>query len=371
MKKIFVIALAALMTAMSANAQFYEGPKQKKEKPKANPEDFNPSWFVNLQGGIQLPNTPGMGHLIAPVLSFNIGRNIIPLASGRISLEGCNSKVYNEYTGKKRTFKYVTASADGLFNLTNCIEYRERPINVFFIAGVGANWSSMPTTNSSKFSPNIRLGGMVDWRLSRNFAINLEYRADNTNDQFNGRLETGTHDWYSSILLGMSLVLPDVKPIIEKEDNSELIASLNDQINKLRAENSELRNRKPETEPEVQVKTVEVEKKVVERIAVLPFVFFDCGKTTISKHQALNVKAIADYMKSNKETKVTITGYASPEGKPELNMKLSEERAKAVAKMLAEKYGIDASRISTAAGGATCDILPEADLNRVCVSVAK
>ena len=371
MKKIFVIALAALMTAMSANAQFYEGPKQKKEKPKANPEDFNPSWFVNLQGGIQLPNTPGMGHLIAPVLSFNVGRNIIPLASGRISLEGCNSKVYNEYTGKKRTFKYVTASADGLFNLTNCFEYRERPINFYFIAGVGANWSAMPTTNSSKFSPNVRLGALVDWRLSRNFAINLEYRADNTNDQFNGRLETGTHDWYSSILLGMSLVLPDVKPIIEKEDNSELIASLNDQINKLRAENSELRNRKPETEPEVQVKTVEVEKKVVERIAVLPFVFFDCGKTTISKHQALNVKAIADYMKSNKATKVTVTGYASPEGKPELNQKLSDERAKAVAKMLTEKYGIEADRISTAAGGATCDILPEADLNRVCVSVAK
>ena len=36
-----------------------------------------------------------------------------------------------------------------------------------------------------------------------------------------------------------------------------------------------------------------------------------------------------------------------------------------------EKYGIEADRISTAAGGATCDILPEADLNRVCVSVAK
>lgn len=368
MKKIFAIALAALMTTMSANAQFYEVPKQK-EKPAANPEDFNPSWFVNLQGGIQLPNTPGMGHLIAPVFSINVGRNIIPLATGRISLEGCNSKVYNEYTGKKRTFKYITGSADGLFNLTNCIEYRERPINVFFIAGVGANWSSMPTTNSSKFSPNVRLGGMVDWRLSRNFAINLEYRADNTNDQFNGRLETGTHDWYSSILLGMSLVLPDVKPIIEKEDNSAEIAALNNEINRLRAENMELKNRKPETE--VQVKTVEVEKKVVERIAVLPFVFFDCGKTTISKHQSLNVKAIADYMKSNKATKVTVTGYASPEGKPELNQKLSDERAKAVAKMLTEKYGIEADRISTAAGGATCDILPEADLNRVCVSVAK
>ena len=369
MKKIFVIALAALMTAMSANAQFYEGPKQKKEKPKANPEDFNPSWFVNLQGGIQLPNTPGMGHLIAPVLSFNVGRNIIPLASGRISLEGCNSKVYNEYTGKKRTFKYVTASADGLFNLTNCIEYRERPINFYFIAGVGANWSAMPTTNSSKFSPNVRLGGMAVWRADRNLSLNLEYRADNTNDQFNGRLEPGTHDWYTSLLFGISLVLPDVKTVIQKEDNSAEIAALNDQINKLRAENVELRNRKQEVK--VETKTVEVEKKVTERIAVLPFVFFDCGKTTISRHQALNVKAIADYLKSNKEAKVTITGYASPEGKPELNQKLSEERAKAVAKMLTAKYGIDADRISTAAGGATSDILPEADLNRVCVSVAK
>jgi outer membrane protein OmpA-like peptidoglycan-associated protein len=208
---------------------------------------------------------------------------------------------------------------------------------------------------------------MADWRINRNLALNLEYRADNTNDQFNGRLETGTHDWYTSILLGLSLVLPDAKPIVIKEDNSAQIAALNDEINKLRAENLELRSRKPQ----VEVKTVEVEKKVTERIAVLPFVFFDCGKTTISRHQALNVKAIADYMKSNKETKVAITGYASPEGKPELNQKLSEERAKAVAKMLTEKYGIDADRISTAAGGATCDILPEADLNLVCVSVAK
>ena len=366
MKKIFVIALAAMMTAMSANAQFYEVPTKKEKKPAP---EFNPSWFVNLQGGIQLPNTPGMGKLWAPTFSLNVGRNIIPIASGRIGAEWCNSRVFNEYTGKKRTFKFATYSADAMLNILNCIEYRERPVNLFFIAGVGCNYSAMETTNSSHFSPNLRLGGQLDWRVCRNLALNLEYRADNTNDQFNGRLEAGTHDWYTSLLLGVSLVLPDSKPIIQKEDNSAQIANLNDEINRLRSENAELRNRKQEVK--VETKTVEVEKKVTERIAVLPFVFFDCGKTTISKHQALNVKAIADYMKSNKEATVTTTGYASPEGKPELNQKLSEERAKAVAKMLAEKYGIDADRITTAAGGATCDILPEADLNRVCVSVAK
>ena len=365
MKKIFVIALAAFMTAMSANAQFYD---PNKNKAKAKPaSEFNPDWFINLQGGIQLPNTPGMGRLIAPTFSLNVGRNITSLASARMGIEGCNSRVFNEYTGKKRTFKFFTTSADAMLNLTNCFSCTSCPINFYLIAGVGANWSAMETTNSSHFSPNLRLGGMADWRINRNLALNLEYRADNTNDQFNGRLETGTHDWYTSILLGISLVLPDSKPVVVKEDNSAQIAALNDEINKLRAENLELRNRKPE----VEVKTVEVEKKVTEKIAVLPYVFFDCGKTNISKQQAANVKAIADYMKSNKETKVTITGYASPEGNPEKNQALSDERAKAVAKMLTEKYNIDASRISTAAGGATSDILPEADLNRVCVSVAR
>ena len=363
MKKIFVIALATMMTAMSANAQFYD-PNKNKEKTAA---EFNPDWFVNLQGGIQLPNTPGMGKLVSPVFSLNVGRNIAPIASSRLGIEGCNSRVFNEYTGKKRTFKFFTTSADAMLNLSNCFSCTSCPVNFFLIGGVGVNWSAMETTNSSHFSPNVRLGGMADWRINRNLALNLEYRADNTNDQFNGRLKAGTHDWYTSILFGLSLVLPDAKPVVIKEDNSAQIAALNDEINKLRAENLELRSRKPK----VVTKTVEVEKKVVEKIAVLPFVFFDCGKTTISRHQTLNVKAIADYMKSNKETKVTITGYASPEGKPELNQKLSEERAKAVAKMLTEKYGIDADRISTAAGGATCDILPEADLNRVCVSVAK
>ena len=217
MKKIFVIALVALMTAMSANAQFYDPNKNKaKEKPAS---EFNPDWFVNLQGGIQLPNTPGMGRLVAPTFSLNAGRNITPLASARLSIEGCNSKVFSENIGKKTTFKFVTGSVDAMLNLLNCFSYVSRPVNFYIIAGVGANWSATQTTNSSHFSPNVRLGGMADWRINRNLALNLEYRADNTNDQFNGRLEAGTHDWYTSILFGISLVLPDAKPVVVKEDN--------------------------------------------------------------------------------------------------------------------------------------------------------
>jgi hypothetical protein len=129
MKKIFVIALAAMMTAMSANAQFYD-PNKNKEKTAA---EFNPDLFVNLQGGIQLPNTPGMGKLVSPVFSLNVGRNIAPIASARLGIEGCNSRVFNEYTGKKRTFKFFTTSADAMLNLTNCFSCTSCPVNFFLI----------------------------------------------------------------------------------------------------------------------------------------------------------------------------------------------------------------------------------------------
>lgn len=360
MKKIFVIALTAVLTAMSANAQCCG-----KEEGKAccGGCKYNPSWFVNFQGGIQLPNTPGMSHLISPVFGLNIGRNISPLFSTRLGIEGCNSKVYNEFTGEKQSFKYATGSFDAMVNLLNLISPKRRALNLYGIAGVGLNWSGMATTNSSKFSPNIRVGAQLDWRVAKNLAFNLEYRADNTNDQFNGRLEPGSHDWYTSLLLGVSLVLPDAKPQVVVKDNSAELKALNDRINALQAENAALKNRKPEVK--------EVVKTVVDKQTVLPNVFFQCAKSDISTQQAANVKAIADFLKANPNSNVTIKGYASPEGNPEVNQKLSEARAKAVADMLINKLGISADRIKTEAGGATSDIYPVNELNRVAVSIAK
>ena len=360
MKKIFVIALTAVLTAMSANAQCCG-----KEEGKAccGGCKYNPSWFVNFQSGIQLPNTPGMSHLVSPVFGLNVGRNISPLFSTRLGIEGCNSKVYNEFTGEKQSFKYATGSFDAMVNLLNLISPKRRALNLYGIAGVGLNWSGMATTNSSKFSPNIRVGAQLDWRVAKNLAFNLEYRADNTNDQFNGRLEPGSHDWYTSLLLGVSLVLPDAKPQVVVKDNSAELKALNDRINALQAENAALKNRKPEVK--------EVVKTIVDKQTVLPNVFFQCAKSDISTQQAANVKAIADFLKANPNSNVTIKGYASPEGNPEVNQKLSEARAKAVADMLINKLGISADRIKTEAGGATSDIYPVNELNRVAVSIAK
>lgn len=354
MKKIFIIALTAVFTVMSASAQ---------ESDKDYISEFTPSWFVNVQGGIQMPYTPGdRGDLLSPAFSLNVGRNVNRYVSTRIGIEGAYSRYKDLYEADQyNRFTYATGSFDAMLNLTSVFCKENHPLNFFVLGGVGLNWSGAETTNSSRFSPNLRLGAQLDWRLSKNFAINLEYRADNTNDQFNSRLTTGSHDWYSAILFGVSLVLPDSKGAVK--DNSAELDALNKRINELQAENEALKNRKPEVK--------EVTKTVVEKEAILPNVFFKVSSSKISLQQKGNVKLIADYLKQNPDAKITVTGYASPEGNKNFNQKLSEKRANAVSNMLIKTYGISADRITTKAGGPTSDIYPENSLNRVAVSVAK
>jgi outer membrane protein OmpA-like peptidoglycan-associated protein len=70
-------------------------------------------------------------------------------------------------------------------------------------------------------------------------------------------------------------------------------------------------------------------------------------------------------MKKHPEAKVKISGYASPEGNPELNQKLSEARAEAVKNVLVKKYKIAADRLETEGLGATDKLFDEVEFNRV------
>ena len=88
--------------------------------------------------------------------------------------------------------------------------------------------------------------------------------------------------------------------------------------------------------------------------------------TTVDASQLPNVERIATYMKNHKNSKVVIKGYASPEGNPEINIRIARERAEAVKTLLTNKYGIAANRIS-AEGQGVGDMFSEADWNRVAI----
>ena len=96
-------------------------------------------------------------------------------------------------------------------------------------------------------------------------------------------------------------------------------------------------------------------------------VIFRQGKSVIDPAQYANVETIAKYMDNNKDTKIIIQGYASPEGSAKLNQILSEKRAAAVKDALVNKYNIDANRISIKGMGETDKIFKQYNLNRVAI----
>ena len=150
--------------------------------------------------------------------------------------------------------------------------------------------------------------------------------------------------------------------------------SLEARIAALEAEVAELKNR-PLPEPQVVEKEVikevvvekpvEVIKTVKETTQLAPVVIFQLGKSTIDASQRPSVAMIATYMKNHPTSKVAVYGYASPEGNPELNQKLSDARAKAVYDMLVNTYKISPERLSHKGLGVTDELFDENDWNRV------
>ena len=78
-------------------------------------------------------------------------------------------------------------------------------------------------------------------------------------------------------------------------------------------------------------------------------------------HEACLIK---NYLKDNPDAKITVNGYASPEGTEEYNLQLSQRRADAVKNILVDKYGIAADRIN-AIGHGVGDVFSVPAWNRV------
>ena len=105
--------------------------------------------------------------------------------------------------------------------------------------------------------------------------------------------------------------------------------------------------------------------QVVNNNVLQPTVIFGQGKSSVDAAQMASVAMIAKYMKNHPESKILIKGYASPEGNPELNQRLSVNRAQAVKDALVSRYGVAASRLTIQGMGATDELFDELDFNRV------
>jgi len=81
-------------------------------------------------------------------------------------------------------------------------------------------------------------------------------------------------------------------------------------------------------------------------------VLFDTNKSIIKSEYNGDIETVAKLLKDYPTAKVEIQGHTDSRGSAELNDKLSQSRADAVAKVLADQYGIAADRISSKGYGA-------------------
>lgn len=80
---------------------------------------------------------------------------------------------------------------------------------------------------------------------------------------------------------------------------------------------------------------------------------FDNDSSVVKESYYADIERLAEFLKRFPNTDVEIAGHASNVGTPEYNMGLSQRRADAVAKILVEKYGIEASRVKAVGYGIT------------------
>jgi OOP family OmpA-OmpF porin len=94
----------------------------------------------------------------------------------------------------------------------------------------------------------------------------------------------------------------------------------------------------------------------------------------VSEEYMAEVQRVADYKRAYYNTDVVIEGHTDDRGAADYNQALSERRAKAVAAVLTNRFGIDANRVSAVGYGEAQPLVDNATaqnraLNRRVVAV--
>lgn len=372
--KRFIIISAFAMGVVSANAQ---------NKPTAlEGNRLGDNWSVELKAGGITPLTHSAFFKNArPAFGIGVNKQLTPIFG--LGLQGMS---YVNNTGSKTAFDASDISLIGKVNLMNLFGgYTGEPRTFELEALTGAGWlhyyqNGPGDTNSwsTRFGLNLNfnLGEEKAWTLGFKPAIVYDMQGDfsRAKSRFNANnaafeLTAGLtyHFMSSNGRRHASLVKP--------YDPME-IEGLNGEINTLRSQVNDRDNRLGNATQQIEVLQQELSDcrsqvptvETVVQTSRIPetIVTFRQGKSSVDASQLPNVERIATYLKKHPEARVTIKGYASPEGNADFNEKLATARAKAVETILVRKYKIETGRIS-AEGQGIGDMFSEPDWNRVSI----
>lgn len=345
------------------------------------------NWYFGILGGVnsKTTNNDDFFSNVNPHAGLRLGRYWTPVVGWVV--EGdvfFRDKAFNMST--QDYVKALNVDLLGTLNLSNWFGgYKGRPrvCEVVALGGIGWNHIFKAKENPSndlisKLGLDLvfNLGSSKAWQIYLEPAINfnltnperIKFNVNSSALQLSAGINykfgnsNGTHNFkYAQLrdqgeIDDLNALINELRNENDKKDtriarNIRRIAELEDSL-------EAARNVKPTV-----VKNVVT--KVVNNNVLQPTVIFGQGKSTVDAAQMASVAMIAKYMKNHPESKILIKGYASPEGNPELNQKLSEARANSVKNALVSRYGIAESRLTTQGMGATDELFDEVDFNRV------
>ena len=370
-----ILSCLMLMGVLSASAQEQKGTTE---------YIFEPNWYIQVQAGARYTTGENdFGKLISPTVQAAVGYNFNKALGARLGVNFWQSKggydiaAAGSVPAYKTDYKFtsIAPALDLTLNLANLINGIPTKWEYGLFAGVGlnirsaanddvkaiANYLSTAYVDKNVYAPmpddymesgvflTGRAGAFVNYKITDQFAIGLEVNGNLLSDKFNYK-KAGNPDSYFNAMLG-------IKYAFGPTYSTRFI---------------------PDPEPEI--KYVE---KIVEKIVEAPCpepaveplrrdIFFLINKYNIRETEEQKVRDVVDYLRANQGAKVQVTGYADAgTGNDKINDRLAAQRADAVVKMLTQKYGIPADRISYDSKGARVQPFADNDSNRVTICIAE
>jgi outer membrane protein OmpA-like peptidoglycan-associated protein len=330
--------------------------------------DFKAHWYVQPQVGMSWTTGEAkFRKLLSPAAQLGLGRQFTPAFGLRLGAAGWQGRNWQVAPAREYKWKYVQASLDATLSLTNLIGGYDaaRRWNAYAFVGGGLNIAFdnddanllaaghpiefSKVWSGTYYSPALRGGLGVEYALSERVALGLEANANMLKDKWNSKHGSDA-DWQNHLLVGVKIALGKTvsRTIVEEPAKPAVV------------EKPKVVEQVVETMPEMEVAETAAEAEFVEPepVAEQPAVeeknevkiYFAFNSSRISQQEATKLRRLAKLVRRRRGSRLTITGYASPEGRRRYNKALSGWRAVACKECLV-CYGVVASRIKTEAKG--------------------
>ena len=377
----------------TASSDYTEEVVYNENKHKVVTNTFWDNWFISVGGGGQLyfgdhDRQLNFGEWISPAFDIAVGKWFSPEVGVRLMYSGgalrgatqdgthslgsdIKGKPQQGYWLENSRFGFFDVHADVMLNLNNTIAgYKEdRIYTISPYVGIGVMRAYKAPT-ATEFAVNTGL--FNSFRVAKALDVNLDIRGTMVSDRFDGEFGGRSGEGLLTASVGVTYRFKErgwERPKTVIRHDNRAVNDLKDQIDALKAENEALKAAIAEGN-ETKVETIIQKVNVASPVMVT----FKIGKSTLARRDRAVLGMLAEVIKNSDESIVyTITGYADAgTGSPEINERLSRERAEAVYDCLVNEHGVDASRLKVDyKGGVENMFYDDPELSRAAITIGR